>query len=63
MHTTHMKKRGLADGANETLVIKQQRLGNLFPIEAQIALAAMFDKRKTRRKMKAARKARNWKED
>jgi hypothetical protein len=63
MHTTTQRKRGLKDGVIETLVITLPQRGNLFNIATQIAQAAMADKRNIRRKMKAARKARNWKGD
>jgi hypothetical protein len=35
--------------------------GNLFRIEDQIGMAAAADKRRERRRIKAARKARRWK--
>jgi len=63
MHNTTQRKRGLEDGVTETMVITLPVRGNLFGIQTQIAQAAMADKRRVRRKMKAARKARNWKED
>lgn len=63
MHSTTMRKKGLKDGVSETLVINLPQRGNLFNIASQIAGAAMADKRNVRRKIKAARKARNWKED
>jgi hypothetical protein len=61
MHNTTQRKKPLAEGF--TISTKRLELGNLFPIRVQIAQAAMADKRGTRRKMKSASKARNWKED
>jgi len=63
MHNTTQRKLGLKDGVIETLVITLPQRGNLFNINTQIAQAAMADKRNVRRKIKAARKARNWKGD
>ncbi len=63
MHNTTQRKRGLKDGVSETLVITLSQRGNLFSIGQQVQQAAMADKRNVRRKIKAARKARNWKED
>jgi len=63
MHNTTQRKLGLKDGVIETLVITLPQRGNLFNINTQIAQAAMADKHNVRRKIKAARKARNWKGD
>lgn len=60
MHnTTKPRKRG----RGFTITIEAVERGNLFPIAVQIAQAAMADKRDNRRKVKSARKQRNWKED
>ena len=61
MHNTTERKRALHDGF--TLVIPPVKQGNLFSIGQQIAQAAMADKHNVRRRIKAARKARNWKGD
>jgi hypothetical protein len=60
MHnTTERRKRLSRDGF--TIAIAAFQPGNLFPINVQIAQAAMTDKRGKRRKVKQARKQRQWK--
>jgi len=60
MHnTTEPRKRLSRDGFTITIATVQP--GNLFPIGVQIAQAAMADKRGNRRKVKQARKQRQWK--
>jgi hypothetical protein len=61
MHNPTQRKKPLSAGF--TITTQRLERGNLFNINTQVAQAAMADKRNVRRKIKAARKARNWKED
>lgn len=61
MHNTTERKKSLDEGF--TITTYRLERGNLFPIAVQIANAAMADKRNERRKMKSARKQRQWKGD
>ncbi len=61
MHNTTARRKPLTEGF--TITLEPIKRGNLFSIDAQIQQAAMADKRRERRRIKAERKARKWKED